>query len=364
MSRSMRRMLISVLIVFGILFGWYGLKKAFFYLYLAYYQPPAVTISATEAKAKSWQPYLSAVGNLSAVNGVELSSEAPGIVKEIRFSSGQGVKRGDILILLDTSVEEAQLKDMQAKLKLAEITYTRDKKLLEKNVTSQSQYDMSLAQLQEAQAGIEEVQAKIKQKTITAPFDGKVGICLVDLGQYISPGTTLVTLQSLNPLYVRFNLPEQYVNDLYLRQPLEVAITGKEGRVLQGNITAINAKVDQSSRNILVQGLIPNEALAFYPGMFAYIKVWLPTQNEVITVPQTAISYSLHGDYVFLIKEEGKTRKGPILKAYREYVSVGERRDAEVVITKGLKAGDRIVTSGQLKLQNGARVEIDDSVEL
>ncbi len=198
MNNTLRRRLIVVIIVSGTLF---------FPLYLVYYQPPVITLSTTQAK--TWSPPLTTIDKRSAVNGIDLSSEAAGIVKEIRFTSGQQVKQGDILILLDTTVEEAQLKDLQAQLKLAQLTYERDNKLREKNVASHSQYETSLAQLQQVQAGIEEVQAYIKRKTITAPFDSKAGICRVSLGQYIAPGTTLVTLQSLNPLYVRFSPPGQ-----------------------------------------------------------------------------------------------------------------------------------------------------------
>lgn len=365
LSPQMKKMLKITGIIFAIIFGWYVAKKMLFMVLISHYQPPPVTISETVVAPKIWQDYLTSVGSLTAVNGVDVSAEASGIVKEIRFESGQTVKQGDVLVVLDTSVEQSELENNQAKLKLSQLSYDRDKTLLKRNAISQSVVDGDLANLQQAQAGVDEAQAHISQKTITAPFSGKIGIRQINLGQYVAAGTTMVTLQSLDPLYVRFNLPEQYVSDLYLQQPVTVTInsdaTGSQN--IQGVITAIDSKVDQTTRNILVQATIPNPNQTLYPGMFASVKVALRDKNNVLVLPQTAVSYSLHGDSVFVIRAEGK-KKHPILHAYREYVKVGERRDDEVSITSGIKPGDQIATSGQIKLQNGTQVAIDNSVEL
>lgn len=364
MSRQMKKMLLIVCIVFGIIFGWYGAKKLLISYFMSHYVPPAVTISATIAKTQNWQSTLTSVGTLSAVNGVDISPEVSGIVKEIHFDSGQFVKKGDVLVLFDTSVEQAQLRDNQAQAKLAQLNYERNKKLIVKSAVSQAELDRLAALADEAIAGVEQIQAKIQQKTIIAPFSGKIGIRSIDLGQYVSAGTTMVTLQSMDPLYVQFNLPEQYLNNLYLQQPVKVSVNMGEGKSIMGSINAINSKVDQATRNILVQATIPNKDSQLYPGMYALVEIMLRQINNVITLPQTAISYSLHGDSVFLIKADGKDKKShPILKAYREYVTVGERRGDEVSILKGINPGDQIVTSGQLKLQNGTHVEIDNSVE-
>jgi membrane fusion protein (multidrug efflux system) len=360
----MKRMLKYVGIIFGIIFLWYGAKKILFSYLMSHYTPPAVTISASIATPKNWQSKLTSVGTLSAVNGVDISAETSGIVKEIRFQSGQFVKKGDILVVLDTSVEEAQLKDSQAQARLAKLNYDRNKGLVAKNAVSLTQLDTLLAQFDEASAGVDQILAKIKQKTITAPFDGKIGIRNIDLGQYVSAGTNMVTLQTLDPLYVKFNLPEQFLNELYLQQPVKISVNLGSGKSLMGAINAINSKVDQATRNILVQATLPNKDNQLYPGMFASVEVLLREQKNVITLPQTAIAYSLHGDSVFLIKKEGKDKKKPLLKAYRQYVTVGERRADEVSILKGINAGDQVVTAGQLKLQNGSPVEIDNSVEL
>lgn len=365
LSPQMKKMLTIVGIVFGIIFGWYAVKKIFFLYYISHYEPPPVTISATTATAQNWQSYLTSVGTVTAINGVDISSEASGTVKEIHFVSGQFVNQGDLLVQLDTSVEQAQLSDNEARLKLSQINYDRDKTLLKKNVAAQSVVDTDFANLQQAQAGVDAVKARIQQKTITAPFSGKIGIRQINIGEYVPAGNAMVTLQTLDPLYVQFNLPEQYVPQLYLQQPVDVDVNlnSNTNHAIRGNITAINAKVDQSTRNILVQATIPNKSLQLYPGMFALVKIWLRQQNNVITLPQTAISYSLHGDSVFLIQNKGK-KKHPDLFVTRQYVKVGERRGDVVVIEHGLKAGDQVATSGQLKLQNDTHVVIDNSVEL
>lgn len=363
-SNPMRKMLLYVGIFFTIVFGVYGVRKALFIFGMMHYQPPAVTVSSTTVVSKNWQSYLTAVGSLTAINGVDLSAEVSGMVKEIEFTSGQSVKQGETVIILDTSIEQAELKFNQAKLKLAQINYERDKKLFEKNVSSQSALDTRYAELQEAEANVESTQAKIKQKTITAPFDGRIGIRQVDLGQYISPGKMMVTLQSLNPLYVNFGLPEQYLPELFLNQVVEVNVNFGKGKIVKGTITAINSKVDQATRNIQLQATIPNDQLELYPGMFALVKIYLREQKDMEVIPQTAISYSLSGDYVFIIKDESKNKDGSLLKVYRQYVKVGERRGTVAAISEGLKTGDIIVTSGQLKLQNGTPVVINNSVEL
>lgn len=362
MSPQMRKMLTIVGIVFGLIFGWYTIKKVFFSFMISHYTPPAVTISSTIATTKTWQSYLSSVGTLTAINGVDVSSEASGVVSQIRFNSGQFVKTGDVLLVLDTDVEQAQLENNQAKLRLAQINYDRDRILQKKNVVSQSTIDTDLSQLQEAQASVNETEAKIRQKTVIAPFSGRVGISQVDLGQYLSAGTAIVTLQSLDPLRVQFSIPEQYLTSLYYQQPVDVSVNMPNSTTIHGSITAINSKVDQATRSVLVEATIPNKNMALYPGMFATINIWLRTQNNVVVLPETSISYSLHGDSVFIIKSEGSKRH-PSLTAYRQYVTVGERRNNEVSILKGIQPHDQVITSGQLKLQNGTHVVVDNNEE-
>ncbi len=362
-NSPMAKMLAYVGLFFALLFGWYGVKKVVVMIFMARYQPPAVTISTTKAKAMDWQSYISAVGSLAAINGVDLSTELPGTIKDIRFNSGQMVKQGDVILALDTAQEDAQLKSSQAKLQLAQMNYNRDKTLFGKNVSSQAELDAKSTELQEAQAEVDAAQANIKYKTVIAPFDGRLGIRQVNLGQYVSQGQALVTLQSLNPLYVNFNVPEQYLSNLYINQKVEVSLNYGAGKTVQGEITAINSKVDPATRNVMLQATIPNNTLQFYPGMFASCKVWLPARPNTIVIPQTAIAYSLSGDYVFIVKNQAKKGKTPAYQAFKQYVQVGDRRGDDIAILDGLKPGDEVITSGQLKLQNGTRVNVDNSVE-
>lgn len=364
MTKPMSKMLIYVGLFFAIVFGIYGIKKAIFMWYMSHYESPPITISATTAREQTWQSYLTAVGTLTAMDGVDISPEVPGTIQDIRFDSGQLIKKGDVIILMNSQVENANLKNNQAKLTLAKINYDREKTLFEKKVSSQATLDTRYAELLQAEAGVELAQAQIQQKTIAAPFDGRLGIRQVNLGQYVSAGTPMVTLQSLNPLYVMFHLPEQYLTDLYLGQNVDVTVNLSGGKTVQGKITAINAKVEQMTRNILVQATIPNDKFEVYPGMYGSAKVWLKQKQSTVVIPQTSISYSLNGDYVFVIKDESKSKDQPLLHAYRQYVKVGDRRDSEAAILEGLHPGDRIVTGGQLKLQNGAQVMIDNSAEL
>ena len=364
MTQPMSRMLFWVGIFFALVFGWYALKKVVFMWGMSHYQPPAISVSSTTAQSKNWQSYITAVGSLSAVNGVDLSAEVSGIVSDIKFNSGQFVKKDQVVLVLNADVDRALLKDKLAKLKLAQISYQRDKKLYERNAAAQAALDTRFANLQEAEANVESLQAQIKQKTITAPFDGRIGIRQVNLGQYVSPGTNLVTLQSLDPLYVVFNLPEHYLPDLFLNQALDVSVNFGADKTIKGTITAINSKVDQTTRNVLIQGTIKNEKYLLYPGMYALVKVWLKEKKNTIVIPQTAISYSLSGDYVFIIKNESKDKKKPLLNVYRRYIKVGERRGDYASVLDGLKPNEVIVTSGQLKLQNGTHVIIDNKVEL
>lgn len=360
----MSKMLMYVSIFFAIVFGIYGAKKLVIMWFMSHYHPPAITISATKATNKTWQSYVTAVGSFTAINGVDIAAEAPGIVKEIRFNSGQMVKKGDVLLVQDIAIEEAALKSNEAKLSLARMNYDREKQLFDRHVTSPAILDGRYAEWSQAQANVESSRALIQQKIITAPFDGRIGIRQVDLGQYLSPGTTIVTLQSQNPLYVMLTLPEQYLPELYIHQAVDINVNFGKERTVHGTVTAINSKVDPATRNILIQATIPNDNHALYPGMFAMGKIWFQHKQNSIVIPQTAVSFSLSGDYVFLIKDESSKKDKSNLHAYRQYVKVGERRENEVAVVEGLKPGDEVVTSGQLKLQNGTPVVIDNSVEL
>jgi membrane fusion protein (multidrug efflux system) len=364
-----KRMIIMIMIV-GILFGLiiaYNILRAIIMAhFFEQFKSPTLTISSAKATAKTWQPMINAVGTLVAVNGVDVTSQVSGQVVSIFFESGQFVKAGQPLIKLDDRTDQQDLKNFEASLKLSQINYQRQIDLLKTKSTAQSSVDQASAQLQEDQAQAQKTMILIDQKLIKAPFDGKIGIRQVNLGQYISPGTALVNLQSLNPLYAQFSLPEQYFKALYVNQPIEMTVTTYGDKIFTGKIRSIDSEINSQTRNLTIQAVIPNDQLQLYPGMSANINVLQPQQLNVITVPQTAIDFSLYGDSVFILVKDDKTKDkdGPVYVVHRRYVTTGERRDNEIEVTKGLKPGEEVVTSGQLKLDDGTHVKINNSVNI
>lgn len=364
-AKYMRRMIIILAIVFGTLLLFNVVRHLLMQRFFAHFALPTVTISTTKATASSWTPTIDAVGSLVAINGVQVSPEVAGMVTKIYFQSGQMVQKDQSLLQLDDRTDQQDLKNFQAQLNLAQINYNRQVSLVKTNASSQANLDEATAQLQEAQAAVSKTQVLIDQKLIKAPFEGKIGIRNVNIGQYVSPGANLVNLQSLNPLHVQFALPEQYFKSLYVGQSIQFSVDDYSNELFAGKITAIDASVSPDTRNILVEAITANDKLQLYPGMYATIQVLLPTQENVITVPQTAISYSLFGDSVFVVTPEGKDKDNkPILKAHRRYVTTGDRRGDQIAILKGVKAGEDVVNSGQLKLEDGVAVLINNSVKL
>lgn len=365
LKRRMAIMLIFTVSLFGLIFGFGIIKTILMNRFFAHFSLPPVTISATQAIQENWTPTLDAVGSLVAINGVQVTPEVSGMVTSIDFKSGQMVKAGQPLVQLDDSTDREDLKNLNAQLKLAQANFQRQAELLKTKSTSQASYDDAQAQAEEMQAQVAKTQLLIDKKRIKAPFDGKIGIAQVNLGQYLSPGTPLVNLQSLNPLYANFSLPEQNLPKLYVGQPVEVSVDSYPGKIFKGKITAIDAAIDVQTRNILIQATIPNQDLRLYPGLFANVKILLPTKKQVVTVPQTAISFSLYGNSVFVVVPDGKDKQGKaVYKVHRRYVTTGEQRENKIAVLKGIKANEQIVTSGQLKLDDGVQAYIDNSIQL
>ncbi|KTC99981.1 efflux RND transporter periplasmic adaptor subunit [Legionella erythra] len=409
MKKRMTIMITALVIVFGGIVAFNLFKNFMIKRFFATYEPPAVSVSSVTAVKREWRPTIPAVGNFVATNGVEVNSEASGNVVKIHFESGQYVSEGSSLIDIDDSVDQATLKFNKAQLALRQLSYQRQVDLNKKGAAPVSNVDEAKANLEQSEADVEKTEAQIRQKHITAPFAGKLGIRQVNLGQYITPGqTSIVTLQSLDPLYLQFYLPEQYYKRLHINQGIEFSVEEFEGLVFQAKITAINAKVDPNTHNVLVQATLPNcpsEALSdlknstlvktskdidtgetivtcstkdnlsnhishfvFIPGMFASIAVEQPSVSDVIVLPSTAISYSLYGNSVFLIQKGTKGEKDENgqdkLYVKRVFVTTGEQSGNFTVINSGVKEGDVVVSSGELKLQNGTRVVINNSVKL
>jgi membrane fusion protein, multidrug efflux system len=356
---------VILLIVFGLSFGWDVIKSYMTKQYFSHYQVPAIAVSTTLAKQEIWHPSLSAVGTLAAVDGVNVNAKVSGQVVDIYFKSGQFVAKGQPLVKLSCSSAEQAVISNEAKLKLAKLQYQRQQRLYRSKSIAKSVLDEAKANYVSAQAALNSAQIDLNNKLIKAPFSGKLGISNVDLGQYIHPGDGLVSLQVFNPLYVNFTLPEQNTKDVKLEQSVTLDIDAYPKRSFQGVITAIGAKVDTSTRSFKLQATLPNPHNIVYPGSFAEVKINLPDKKNITTIPQTAISYSLYGDSVYVVKtKEGKGDQKPTLIVQQTFVTLGARKGSDVEVIKGINVGDQVVTSGQLKLRSGAAVKINNTVKM
>lgn len=320
------------------------------------FEMPPTAVTSLKLEEQTWQPTLAAVGTVQAVQGVTVSTDLPGIVEQITFESGQVVKAGDPLVKLDTKQEQAQLTSALARQQLAKLSLDRQKELLGKRVASQADFDSAVAESKQAEAAVAEIRATIDRKVIRAPFGGVLGIREVNLGQYLQSGDRVVPLQSLDPIYVNFSLPQQRLPDLEPGRPVEVRADGLPGDSFAGRITSVNSVIDEATRNVLVQATLENRGRRLRPGMFVNVDVLLPARDKVIAVPASAITYAPYGDAVFVIQK----MKGPDGKEYegvrQQIVKLGPARGDQVAIVDGLRAGDEIVTSGGFKLMPQAAV--------
>jgi membrane fusion protein (multidrug efflux system) len=319
--------------------------------------PPPPVVAAAEVRVEDWQPRLQAVGSLVAVQGIFVTNEVSGQVREIRFESGQRVAKGDMLVQLDDSVDRADLEGLTAQRNLAEIKLGRFAKLLKDRSASQSDYDEAKAELAIAEAAMAAKQALIAKKRITAPFDGELGIRLVNLGEYLAPGSRIVPLDALDPIYVDYALPERHLPALAVGTPVVVKVAAYPERELGGTISAINPGVEERTRTVKVRATLSNAEGLLRPGMFAEVATLLPARDRLLTVPRTAVSFAPYGDTVFLAQE----RDGQTL-VQRRQVTTGEVQSGQIEIVEGLSAGDRVVIAGQVKLRNEQPVRIDNSV--
>lgn len=362
-----KRFLLAALIlvvIFGGTFAWYGMRVSFKKRFMAQFQAPAVAVSTTTAAEKTWNPTLKAVGTLIAVNSINVNSEVNGQVMRIFFQSGYFVKKGDPLLQLNDAVDQQTLKNNIAQLNLDAVNYKRQVKLYKTRSTAKSAVDEAQANMLKSQAQVTTAQVMLDKKKIKAPFSGKLGIRQVNIGQYVKPGEALVPLQSLNPLYVDFTLPEQDLRLLHNGQKVTLRTDAYAKEIFAGKILAINSEINVVTRSISVRAVIPNDPARLYPGLFADVSVILPQKEKVITVPQTAVTYSLHGDSIYVVTTR-KDKKGKTNRvAIQNFVTVGAHKGGVVAIKKGIKAGDVIVTSGQLKLHSGTRVIINNAIKL
>ncbi|MDE2030142.1 MAG: efflux RND transporter periplasmic adaptor subunit [Alphaproteobacteria bacterium] len=359
MTKRMIAMLAAVILVIGGILGFKYMMAIGAKQYLSHMPQPPQTVSTTLAGEQMWQQEVDAVGTVRAVNGADLSSELSGIVESIDFSSGADVKKGDILVQLRDEDDTAKLQALQAAASLAATTLTRDRKQLAVQAISQATFDKDQATLDSDNAQVSQQQAIIDKKTIRAPFAGHLGIRQVDIGQYVAAGTPLVTLQQLNPIYVDFNVPEQALAQLSVGQKIAARCDAAPNAVFDGTISSINSKIDEATRNVQVRASFKNPDEKLLPGMFARVSITTGAPQELITLPATAITYNPYGDTVFLA-EKGKDGK---LAARQTFVTVGQTRGDQVSVLSGVKKGDEVVTSGQLKLHNGTPLTVNNKVQ-
>lgn len=345
-------------------------------------KPGAQTVTAMVVKKQQWRPELAAVGTLNPVRGADLAAEVAGLVKRVNFASGQDVEAGALLVQLSDDADVAALRALQAAAQQAATVLRRDRAQLKVHAVSQAVVDADASDLKTKRAQAAQQAAIVAQKSVRAPFAGRLGITALNPGQYINPGDVLVTLQTLDPIYVDFFLPQQQLAGLAVGQAVTAAVDTFAGQRFSGKITAINPKVDAGTRNVEVQATLPNPGLKLVPGMFADVEVDVGQTQEWLTVPQTAITYNPYGSTVFVIEaSEGKGRQPDTASAAADksasgntgkhepltvkqvFVTTGPTRGDQIAITKGLVAGQRIVTSGQIKLKNGTPVVIDNSVQ-
>lgn len=358
MIKRLVLVLLALGLTFGGIFGWkyYQMQQQ---AAQAATPPPPATVAATHVRTQTWQSYLHAIGSLVAIQGIQVNNEVPGQVKEIAFKSGDKINKGEILLQLDDSVDQAELAGLIADQRLAELQFRRMAKLYSEQSVSRAELDEAKARLENTEAQVASKQALINKKRIRAPFSGSLGIRQVDLGEYLAPGSPIVPLQALDPIYVDYSLPEQHFDKLSVGQQVLLEVPAYPGDTFEGRIVAINPGVDRGTRSVRVRALLNNPKFRLRPGMFAEVRTVLSERHDVLTLPRTAVTYNPYGDAVFVIQEQNQA-----LVVQRKQVTTGQTRDGSVEIIKGLAQGQRVVSVGQVKLRNGQQVTISESNEL
>ena len=364
MLKRMIIMLVSVALTFGAVFGFLAFKARMISSIMAAQSNPPQAVSTAVVASAAWQPRLEAVGSARAVNGANLSSQISGIVSAIHFESGADVKQGSPLVDLIAEDDVAHLEALKALTELARLTYERDQKLVKTKAISEQTVDSDKWTLKNDEAQVAQQQALVDYKSIKAPFSGRLGIRQVDLGQFLAAGTTVVTLQQLDPIYVDFFLPEQALAQIKVGQHVAARIDAYPGHAFDGAISAINSLVDIATRNVQIRATFKNPDSRLLPGMFATVDIDVGSARPLVTLPQTAIAYNSYGNIVFLVEEKGKDAAGkPRLVARQTFVTTGETRGDQVSILNGVKEGDTVVTAGQMKLRNDSPIVVNNTVQ-
>ena len=326
---------------------------------------PVAGVAAEDARAEIWTPRISAIGTFKAVPGIDVSGQVSGIVADIKFANGQDVQKGQLLVRIDDSTEQADLRSNTAMLKNADLAFQRQQMLSASGVASRSNFDLAQATRDNAAGALDRTRALIGQKNIVAPFAGRLGIRKIDVGQYVAAGAALVSLQQLDPIFLDFQTPEQNFAALAIGGEVSAKVDALGGAAFKGKIGNFDARVDRDTRTILVRAEIANPDKKIMPGMFANVAIDSGAPEKIVTAPRTAVAYSLYGDSVFVVKPDDAAKgfDGP-LHVERRHVRVGETREDRVVLLDGVAAGEKIVTQGQIKLQPNSAVRIESDVAL
>ena len=353
----------GVLIMIGILGAIKGLQINRMIADGSQSAPPPETVTTAVVRSESWEVLINSVGSLEAVQGVMLTAELPGKVTRIAFEPGAKVKAGDLLLQQDISSEQAQLRAAEATVALTKLELERSRKLLTKKAVAQAKYDTDEAQYKQAVARIDGIRATIRKKTIRAPFAGTLGIRLVNLGQILNEGEPIVSLQTIDPIFVNFSLPQQQLAQVKPGLKVRVTADALSGQMIEGEITAISPEVDAATRNIKVQATVANSQERLRPGMFVNVAVVLPSREEVLVIPATAVLYAPYGDSVFVVHEK-ETEKGvqPSEVVQQKIVQLGEKRGDFVALLSGLHKGETVVSTGVFKLRNDQPVVVDNTL--
>jgi membrane fusion protein, multidrug efflux system len=397
-TKRMIWMIVGVLVLIAILVG---IKVMMIQKMMAGMKPPPPSVVSTaKAAYQEWQPSLSAVGSLRAVRGADLALDIAGLVTKVNLKSGDEVKEGEVLLQLRDTEDVAQLRQLEASTALAQVTFERAKQQLAVQAISKADYDTAAADLKAKQAAVQQQQVNVSKKQLRAPFAGRAGIITVNPGAYLNSGTTIVTLQELDPIFVDFHLPQRNLGDLKVGQKVTLKLDAFKGKTFEGTLTAVSPKVDGDTRNVQVEASIPNHDRVLTPGMFADVSIEIGNTERHLTLPQTAIVYNPYGETVYLVKTKGEFDKAQAqsaaaanadhkptsdgkaaekdkpkdkdaknapspneLVAQQAFVTTGPTRGDQVAIIKGLDEGAEVVTSGQVKLKTGSPIKIDNSVQ-
>jgi membrane fusion protein (multidrug efflux system) len=363
MKKTIVLTLFGLIVLIGVLGGIKALQIDTMIAQGKQYVPPPETVTTAEVQSATWPSVLTAVGSLEAVQGVTVTAELNGKVVHIAFEPGSAVKAGDLLVQQDTTSEKAQLRSAEASLELARLNLERAKELLPENVITRSNYDNAEAAYKQAAAQVDAIRATIAKKTIRAPFSGRLGLRLINLGQTLDDGAPIVSLQALDPIFVNFQLPQQELAKIQRNLPVKLTSDAFPGQTVMGTITAVNPQVDSTTRNIRIQATVSNQGERLRPGMFVNVAVELPESRPVLTIPATAVLYAPYSDSVFIVEEKSADNgKPPGSSVRQQFVRLGEQRGDFITVLSGLSEGETVVSTGVFKLRSGQSVVIDNTL--